>query len=100
MACRECRPEIFPQGGKQNDGHLALRLDSQECWQAKAFLDGVDVSDDCTESIPGNPGTVVLLDRDYDHRRFRCECGRGINLIVKHGEVRTEHKAPAEVTDG
>lgn len=85
--CRRCAPDEFPQGGLQNEGHLAIRLNHAECVRAKAFLDGVEVTNDCNEAVPGDPGLVVLFDRGENTKYRICDCSKGSAEHVERGQV-------------
>ena len=90
MTCVECQPEMFPFGDQQNEGHMALRFNLKEAFYCRVYLDGEEVTNSCTEAIPGNPGLAVLHTGGSDPRGYCEDCGRGWESIAVSGEVRIE----------
>lgn len=82
--CRKCKPEEFPTGDRQSEGHLGIRFGDGSNWAVR--LDGKDVSKDCSEAKAGSDGFVVLYDRHSSGRfMFLCEC------TEKDGHIPAEH---------
>ena len=96
--CRWCAPGKFPQGGHQNEGHLAIRLNPSEAVRSRAFLNGIDVSNRCTEAIPGDDGVVVLYDTEDNGNFMGCPCLMSACQHVERGEVRVSRELYKEVT--
>lgn len=49
-----------------NEGHIVVGW--RDWTKKRAFLEDIDVSDDCVEAIPGNPGFVRLYKRPLVRR--------------------------------
>ena len=58
---------MAPDEERVNEGHVAIRFGDGMYY--RAWLDDVEVTNICNEAIPGNPGVVILFnrqDREWD----------------------------------
>ena len=100
--CLKCRGVELP-AERLNEGHVAVRFDQAESkrgedWDTyrarttgkhsaygyRAYLNGVEVSNDCTEAVAGTDGWVVL----FDSPRQLCATCHGVFSWVDRCDVR------------
>jgi hypothetical protein len=93
--CTSCKVTDLPD--RLGPDHIAMRFDVREASQCRAYLEGDDVSNDCTEAYPGDPGFVILHRKTGDNKFAACpDCGSSISYRTD-GLVRIERmdKVPA-----
>ncbi len=51
------------EGERGNEGHVGVRFGDHRIKGIKILLDGIDVTNDTNEAIPGSPGVAVMIVR-------------------------------------
>lgn len=97
-ACYFCRPGIFPPipateapylGVWNTDCRSVPEWAHQRVWcqtrgWCRAFLNGVDATDNAVEALAGEPGWMVFLADDAHRCR---QCAQGLCQYVRYGRV-------------
>lgn len=82
MTCDCCEPlTLSPH--RLSEGHVAVRF--KDTLAYRVFLNGADVSNDCTEAMAGREGWVILWGG-----RAACHGCNHACQVLRHGEVRVE----------
>src|SRR5687767_5221728 len=88
--CVNCQPELYPQGERQGNSHVAVRF-GERFW--RATIDGEQV-DSLTEAKAGEHGFVVFYPRQNGARHVCVRCKPAVYEVctaVRHGRVELEY---------
>ena len=53
------------EGERVNEGHVGVRFGDHRIEGIKILLDGIDITNDTHEAIPGSPGVAVMVSRPF-----------------------------------